>query len=46
MISLWTNLVPGTYLAGIPTFVQRPVLRAGAALAARRGRSAWLQAQR
>ena len=46
VISLWTNLVPGTYLAGIPAVAQRPVLRLGAALAARRGREAWLEAPR
>jgi quercetin dioxygenase-like cupin family protein len=46
VLSLWCNLVPGTYLAGVPTFAQRPVLRAGAALALRRGREAWLEAPR
>jgi quercetin dioxygenase-like cupin family protein len=46
VISLWHNLVPGSYIAGIPTFVQRPLLRLGAALAARRGREPWLAAER
>lgn len=45
-ISLWENLVPGSYIAGIPTSVQRPLLRAGAALAARRGRVGWVAAER
>jgi quercetin dioxygenase-like cupin family protein len=43
---IWENLVPGTYFAWIPIAAQRPALRAAAGLARRRGRKAWIEAER
>jgi hypothetical protein len=45
-LTLWENLVPGTYLAGIPRPLQRAGLGTFAKLARRRGRSAWIEAPR
>lgn len=37
MLNIWENLVPGSYIAGIPTPFQRLALGSGAALARRLG---------
>ena len=46
MLAISENLVPGSYIAWIPIPVQRAVLSRAARLARRRGRQAWIEAER
>jgi quercetin dioxygenase-like cupin family protein len=45
-LTLWEQLVPGSYIAGLPIALQRALIGRLAALARRRGYSPWLEAPR